>query len=77
MASKPLYTVTVPRREGFAGYWCAGRFFEHGSQDVELTVEELAAIREDQALGLPIGASEAPTEADPAPAPAPAKGKGK
>ena len=43
MATTIPCTVTVLAREGFHGYWCAGRHFPHGQTEVELTQAELKA----------------------------------
>jgi hypothetical protein len=54
MSDTSKATVTVVAREGFNGFWSAGKHFSPGENLVELTASEQAAVEADAALGLPI-----------------------
>lgn len=66
MADKIKVTVTVPKREGFSGFWAAQRFFASGTTKAEITPEEKRAIEADQAIGLPIAISDGWPKDEPA-----------
>lgn len=54
MSSTSKHTVTVQAREGFHGFWSGGKHYAAGENLLELAAEDVAAIKADAALGLPI-----------------------
>lgn len=61
-------TFTVPKRDGFEGYWVLQKFFETGTHEVDVSEEQAAELKADPIVkvGEPAApAAEAAPEAPP------------